>query len=167
MVVGSVHLQLDLRTVKSAHRNFLNNHDRSFDFLLSDAFQTQEAQKNVEANPVPIKRTRNLKLRTKASVVRFRSGHYVRISNDAKYAWAQDKGSGLHGPKGAKYPIYPKNPKGLLKFFWRKKGRWVALKFVMHPGVPATHFLEVATLTSFRITGERLRAAMARAAKHF
>jgi hypothetical protein len=160
-------LQLNLSTIRRAHRNFLHNHDRSFDFLLSESFLTQDIRKNIEANPVPIKRTRHLKNSSKARVFVTKNRTLVRVENNAKYAWAQDSGSGLHGPKAAKYPIRPKNPGGLLRFFWRRKGRWVALRGVMHPGVPATHFLEVATLTTFRVTGQRIRQAMDRAAKHF
>lgn len=37
--------------------------------------------------------------------------------------------------KGAvPHPIYPKRPGGRLVFFWEKKGRWVSLRMVNHPG---------------------------------
>jgi len=160
-------LQVDLRKLKQGHRNFLSTHDFAVNPILSAEFQTAEVQKNIEANPVPIKRTRHLKKMSVAHTIRTKNGTIVRVQNAAKYAWAQDQGSGLHGPRASKYRITPKNPGGLLRFFWRKKGRWVTLRFVNHPGVPATHFLEVATTTSFHRTGLLLREAMRKAAKRF
>lgn len=37
--------------------------------------------------------------------------------------------------------IKPKNPGGVLKFFWWKKGRRVAFKHVNHPGTAPNNFL--------------------------
>jgi hypothetical protein len=65
-----------------------------------------------------------------------------------KYALAHEKGSGIHGGKG-KYPI-----SAYVRFFWDKAGRmwlhpdeyfnWTGHEGadpIMHPGVPATHYL--------------------------
>lgn len=44
-------------------------------------------------------------------------------------------GTGLWGPKHAKYPILPKTPGGMLSFYSRKTGEWVLAHAVMHPGI--------------------------------
>jgi hypothetical protein len=88
----------------------------------------------------------------------------------APYAQAQDSGSGLYGPRGAKYPIVPKTPGGVLAIpnvavlghpggvhrrrdgSLRSKtrklinagglpGAFLYVKKVMHPGVKPTYFL--------------------------
>lgn len=46
-----------------------------------------------------------------------------------------EKGTGLYGPKGQKYWIFPKDPGGSLHFFSRKSGEWVTAKAVLHPGI--------------------------------
>ena len=86
-------------------------------------------------------------------------------------AAAREFGSGLHGPKHAKYPILPKKGKALV-FFWEKAydyipktedGR-VILPGVMHPGIqadnngkgyirPAAEIAEEALLESLKKKG--------------
>lgn len=157
-------LQLNLSTVKRSHRNFLHNHDRSFDFLLSEQVQTRKVQDHIKANAAFRSRTGNLVRKSVAKVSRNSNTVLVRISNAAPYAWAQDSGSGLYGPNRSKYLIAARRAQAL-RFVW--KGHVVFRRFVLHPGVKPTHFLEVATAVSFRTTGIMLRQAMERAAKLF
>lgn len=56
---------------------------------------------------------------------------YIASRQPAK-ARSHEYGSGIHGPKGRPYPIYPKNAR-FLKF--EKEGRTLILPMVMHPGV--------------------------------
>lgn len=60
----------------------------------------------------------------------FSSGAYTEL----EYAPYVEYGTGLWGPKHAKYPIRPKSPDGFLHFFWKKANREVWFKMVMHPG---------------------------------
>jgi hypothetical protein len=71
-------------------------------------------------------------------------GHRVYVSGtrtELEYAPYVEYGTGLWGPKHAKYPIRPKNPDGFLHFFWKKANREVWFKMVMHPGSPGRHML--------------------------
>lgn len=65
-----------------------------------------------------------------------------RISTDKDYGPAREHGSGLWGPKQAKYPIVPKNPDGWLHWV-NKAGEDVFSKGVMHPGSPGAHMFVV------------------------
>lgn len=74
---------------------------------------------------------------------------------DVDYAPHVEDGTGLWGPKHAKYRIEPKKPGGVLAFFARMKtpegkpvlspdnnpveGQLVFARYVMHPGSPGQH----------------------------
>ena len=60
------------------------------------------------------------------------------------YAPHVEYGTGLWGPSGAKYPIYPKDPGGLLHWIDRDSGQHVFAKMVMHPGSPGQHMIAIA-----------------------
>lgn len=110
----------------------------------------------------------------------------------APYAAAMDQGSGLYGARGAKYPIRPKTPGGVLAWpaamygppggrFRRlsgafklpiarqiaagtRIGAYVYARGVMHPGVKPTHFLTAAVaIVRERDLGRLLTAAIQRA----
>lgn len=71
------------------------------------------------------------------------TGHRVEVKNDTDYAAYVESGTGLWGPKHAKYPILPKDPGGWLA--WRgKDGEMHFAKKVMHPGSPGNHMLAIA-----------------------
>lgn len=52
--------------------------------------------------------------------------------------------------------IRPKSPGGLLRFFWGKAGKWVALRKVNHPGNRTYNFLRRAV----GVAGERMGYAL-------
>lgn len=110
-------------------------------------------------------RTGNLVKKSKATLIRRGKNRIVRVSNNAKYANAQDRGSGLYGPKRRKYPIRAKNGKALV--FTGRGGGLVFRRAVMHPGVHPTRFLYNANDALFRATKQWLRMAMRRAADKF
>lgn len=58
---------------------------------------------------------------------------------DVLYAPYVEHGTGLWGPRRAKYEIRPKNPDGWLRFHDRETGRVIFAKRVMHPGSPGAH----------------------------
>ena len=52
-------------------------------------------------------------------------------------------GTGLYGPRGAKYPIVPKGPGYPLKFYWARGPRGPGIYYfmrVMHPGIKPNPF---------------------------
>lgn len=84
------------------------------------------------------------------------------VFTEVEYAQPIEFGSGLWGPKHAKFKIEPKNPGGVLAFgpYERmpnggvildvqgkpKKGGTVFTRFVMHPGSPGHHMFQIGTL---------------------
>lgn len=59
-------------------------------------------------------------------------GYRTEVHNDVDYAVYVENGTGLFGPKHAKYLITPKKPGGTLRFEWH--GRLVFFSHVWHPG---------------------------------
>lgn len=64
------------------------------------------------------------------------------VETHVDYAPYVEHGTGLWGPKHAKYPIRPKVPGGTLHFF-TKGGAEVFTKLVMHPGSPGAHMVAI------------------------
>ena len=89
----------DLKQIKQVHRHFLAELAREVDQVTDADKLTLVAQRAITDNRDIKARTGNLTRRTKAKVIRTGKGRLVKITNTAKYAWAQDQGSGLHGPK--------------------------------------------------------------------
>lgn len=65
------------------------------------------------------------------------------VGSDLPYAASVEKGSGLYGPRRDKYLIRPRNAK-LLRFYWRRVGRYVELPYVYHPGQRGKGYLRQA-----------------------
>lgn len=156
---------LDISKLRRAHQHFLANHAREVDKALEESALGQFAQRHASRHGGFTSRTGNLVRRTHAKVVRTSRGKVVKIRNNAPYAHAQDGGSGLHGPRRAKYVILPRR-KFALRFVARD-GSVVFTRKVMHPGVPATRFLYNATDATARATRGWLLGAMKRAASRF
>lgn len=64
------------------------------------------------------------------------------VATDVPYAPYVEHGTGLFGPKKAKYVIRPKNPGGMLS--WVGPGGRVFAHEVMHPGSPGQHMVAIA-----------------------
>jgi hypothetical protein len=73
---------------------------------------------------------------TPAGLRTFTSG----AETDVEYAPHLEWGTGLWGPKKAKYPIRPKKPDGWLHWV-TPEGEDVFAKLVMHPGVKPRHMV--------------------------
>lgn len=73
----------------------------------------------------------------------FGPSYSVAATNDTDYAAYVEEGTGLYGPKHAKYEIKPKDPAGTLAFKGAD-GKWVFAKRVMHPGSRGNHMLAIA-----------------------
>jgi hypothetical protein len=74
-----------------------------------------------------------------------RGGLTGEVIADAAYAEAQESGSGLYGPKRAKYPILPRFKKALrfpMQGAIGSGSGFVFSRGVMHPGVKPVRFLE-------------------------
>lgn len=90
-------------------------------------------------------------------VVHFKWGWESNVYTEISYAPHVEWGTGLWGPKHAKYIIKPKLPGGVLAFFARLhtpegkpvldeannpvEGEMVFARYVMHPGSPGQHML--------------------------
>ncbi len=61
-----------------------------------------------------------------------------RVATDVKYAPWVEWDTGIHGPRGSKYIITGKRG-NLLSFYWKKKGKKVVTRYVMHPGSAGAH----------------------------
>lgn len=73
----------------------------------------------------------------KYRVVASRGGSTLFFGNRTRYMAYQETGTGLFGPKGAKYPIEARRAKSL--HFLTRSGESVFRKRVMHPGVRAKY----------------------------
>jgi hypothetical protein len=65
------------------------------------------------------------------------------VETNVDYAPYVEHGTGLWGPKHAKYEIRPKKPGGTLHWIG-KDGEDVFAKLVMHPGSPGAHMVAIA-----------------------
>ena len=63
------------------------------------------------------------------------------IATNIDYAPHVEYGTGLYGPKAAKYPILPKKPGGVLRWIDPKTGQEVFARKVMHPGSPGAYMM--------------------------
>lgn len=61
-----------------------------------------------------------------------------RVTTDVKYAPWVEWDTGVHGPSGSRYMITGKRG-NLLAFYWKKKGKRVVTRYVMHPGSAGAH----------------------------
>lgn len=84
----------------------------------------------------------------------------VSTINAAKYAPAIEFGARPH-------VIQPRNPGGILRFFWGRLGRWVALRKVNHPGNRTYNFLRRAVGIAGERMGYSLLFAMDEIARRF
>lgn len=68
-------------------------------------------------------------------------GYESSIYTHIDYAPHVEYGTGLWGPKHAKYPITAKRPGGMLRWYDPKSGQPVFRRSVMHPGSPGAHMV--------------------------
>lgn len=155
----------DLGQIKRIHQHLVAELAREIDRVTDSKKLTLVAQRAITDNRDIVARTGNLTRRTKAKVIKTGKGRVIKVSNAAKYAWAQDQGSGLYGPKRSKYVIRPKRAKALR--FIGRDGNVVFAKRVEHPGVKPTRFLYHAADTTGRTLRGWLVTAMHRAATKF
>jgi hypothetical protein len=90
-------------------------------------------------------------IRQKLTVLRLRGGAWVGESGcetNVEYAPYVEHGTGLWGPRSARYEIKPRNPNGWLRWIDPITGDPVFAKRVMHPGSPGAHMFAIgASLT--------------------
>jgi Bacteriophage HK97-gp10, putative tail-component len=87
----------------------------------------------------------------KLVVLHRRAGTWVAESGcetNVEYAPYVEHGTGLWGPRAARYEIRPRNPRGWLRWIDPITGDPVFAKRVMHPGSPGAHMFAIgASLT--------------------
>lgn len=152
---------INLKKLRDQHRAFKQAVQQEITKVVGQEKVTQLAQRYVSENADFTSRTGNLVRRTKAKVIKTRKGHVVRLTNRAKYAAAQDEGSGKYGPRRRPYPIKAKRK--TLRFIGRS-GNVVFRKVVLHPGVQPTRFLYHAASGVGRTLRGWILSAMKRAA---
>lgn len=81
---------------------------------------------------------------------------FISVTIGSEDARAFDKGSGLHGELGSKYIIRAKNVP-YLKFFWVKRNTWFKGKYVWHPGVRGTGYVQEAKDSVRKQIRERIK----------
>lgn len=133
---------IDVAALRREHTVFLHSLVKELD---AGAEETGAFIKNQVTNHSGFKHaTGKLARATETKLIRTRRGNILRVKNPAKYALAQEHGSGTHAGRG-RYIIRAKNG-GALRFV--KNGRVFVRRSVMHPGVPATHFLYRAVMSA-------------------
>lgn len=65
------------------------------------------------------------------------------VETHVEYAPYVEHGTGLWGPRHAKYEIKPKTPGGTLAWPDRHTGKMIFAKRVMHPGSPGAHMFAI------------------------
>jgi hypothetical protein len=157
---------VDISKIKPAHQRFRVANERAIAAALDVEPVVAAVKQHIGSGILLAKRSGNLVNSTSAKYIRTAKGSLIRVQNTAVYAHAQETGSGLYGPKRAKYPIVPKGNYPL-SFYWHRKKQHMLLMKVMHPGVKPTHFLEIATDLTFKTRIALLRAGMRTAARNF
>lgn len=159
---------LDLTNLRQQHDRLLRRLDQAIDAEAKAAAEFGvAAAKNSPAFNGPPGALRN----SAYAIVRRRGKkRIVTLRNPHPGAFAQDKGSGVHGPKRAPYVITPRRKRALA--FWWSGGRggqqqFFVRRWVLHPGVPATHFLFNANRKAFDHAGVRLEQKMAMFGRQF
>lgn len=153
---------INIQKIKTHHQNFLRKHDAMVANATNEGKIEEFVKKHITQHSGLKVKTGNLVNSTTAAVVRTRGGALISIRNKAKYAWAQDQGSGLYGRRRAKYRIQG-NP--YLRFMG--KSGIVYRRFVMHPGVRPTRFLYNATDAAARLVASYLATQMHEVARKF
>ena len=96
-----------------------------------------------------------------STVTELAEGMFITIGNKAPEALAFERGSGIHGPSGEKYPIMPKNGAALVfPGTHERAGQTIVTALVQHPGVAARPFLHPANEAIRPIAMEMLKQAV-------
>lgn len=155
----------DIVKIKRKHQRFMAELSREVDRRLDEDRLTEFEQRHAATSGGFKSRSGNLVRRIKVKVVRTaRGARRIRSTDSAKYAAAQDSGSGLYGPKRAHYLIRPRKKKALR---FSAGGQMVFTNYVAHPGVRPTRFLYSANYAAFRVVRGWMLVAMKRAAARF
>lgn len=147
----------DLAFVKRRHKAFLAGNREMI--AISGEEAAEFVKYHVNQHPGFRPRSGALQRETRAKFIRTRTGGIVRAQNPKKYAASIDSGARAH-------PIYARRAP-LLRFYWKKKGRWVSTKKVNHPGNRPYKFLYRATHAAWRVLAQRAEVRAARLARSF
>lgn len=86
----------------------------------------------------------------------YESGPFTEV----EYGPFAEHGTGLWGPKHAKYEIRPKDPDGFLHWVDPNTGQDVFAKRVMHPGSPGAHMFQIAAAETEAMLEEIVQARL-------
>lgn len=156
----------NIAQIRQGHKHFQAELARELDRATNQEQIQLLAWRAITTNRDLTSRTGRLLKNSKIRVIRSGKGRkIIKLSNSSKYAAALDLGSGLYGPKHAKFVIRPKKGKALR--FVGKNGQTVFAAKVLHPGVKPTHFLYHAADSVGRQLRPWLEEAMRSAAQKF
>lgn len=123
----------DLNQLRQIHVRGIQEQAHTIDGAVTQIMR--EAQRLAQGQNAVRDRTGRLRSGWLWKVTKTRDGAKGTLYNAAPYASAQELGSGLHGPRGAKYRIAARRTKMLR--FRNANGDLVFRRSVMHPGVKA------------------------------
>ena len=141
--------------MERAHARVLAQSEDAAQFALEAGAQVAKKQVQVEPHFVP--RSGNLQKKTQTRVIRTKGGFLMRLTNDAPYAAAIDKGAKPHVITAKRSPF--------LQF--RTSRGWVRKKSVNHPGNRPYRFLALAHLSAGRTTERILKTRLQQIAARF
>lgn len=95
--------------------------------------------KDMVTEHTPVKTGKLAKSWKQTPAVEQGDGYMTEVGTDVDYAPYVENGTGLYGPKHAKYLIKPRAPGGTLRFV--VDGKVVFAKYVWHPGSPGAYMM--------------------------
>ena len=154
-------MTIDIARLRNFHDDFIRDLRREVE---AEAKRTGDLIKLSTAQAPEFKHaTGALAAATEVTTRSERRGTILRLLNRKKYALAQERGSGTHAGRGP-YEIRAKRAKALR---FMGSGGLVFRRKVMHPGVPATHWLLNAIRRSEPNTNHGLELRLSQLARKF
>lgn len=145
---------INMAVLQQAHKRALAAHHAMVNDALRDAGNT--AKSHVRTKSTFQRRSaRSLKDNTQVHVVRTAGGRMLRLKWTKPYASYVEHGTKEHF-------IFPKRSPWLLKFFWAKHSKWMALTYVRHRGTKPYFFGRDAQHEAHRALGWKLADGMRR-----
>ena len=157
---------VNLPEVHSGHLHFLADNER----MVSESLELagKHSVEHVQRYPQFTPRTGKLQKGQKYRVIRIKSGRLLTQYNDTAYACPIDTGARPHEIHAGTASWTGDMPnQGYLRFYWKKKGRWVTTRSVRHPGNKPYKFGYRAWNSAGRVEEQQLRHRMTALAAKF
>ena len=131
-------------------RRWFDDEDAISTFCIETAeavgkFQTEETIRNTPVETGHLRREIKQKPLTRSRGPAGARHYETGAETDVEYAPYVEHGTGLWGPRHARYEIRPKRPDGWLRWIDPDTGEPVFAKRVMHPGSPGNYMFALGT----------------------